>query len=149
MKTYADLDLEKIRDDCGLDFARHTYSKGQCSCCYGPLDMPAQYWANGKKPKKINVTRNVKGEINSYQWDRDTSNIPYILFKNTDNGGGRIKSLDEPVTDYTCVEYHFISEEQQHKVCEMLQEQLGEEYMVIAPKDQYHCVIIRLRDRFC
>lgn len=146
MKTYADLDLKKIRDDCGLDFARHTYSKGQCSCCYGPLDMPAQYWAKGKKPKKINVTRSEKGGIVSYQWDRDTSNIPYILFKNANNGSGRIKTLDEPVTDYTCVEHNFISEEQQHKVCKMLQEQLGEEYVVIEPENEYTCIIIRLRE---
>lgn len=34
MKTYADFDLIKIRDDCRLDFARHTYGPRQCSCCY-------------------------------------------------------------------------------------------------------------------
>ena len=53
MKTYADLDLFAIRDECGLYFARHTYSRNQCSCCYGPLDMPAKYWAKGKKPRLI------------------------------------------------------------------------------------------------
>lgn len=148
MKTYADLDLIKIRNECGLDFARHTYSKGQCSCCYGPLDMPAKYWAKGKKPKKINVTRNEKGRVTSYQWDRDTDEIPYILFKNANNGSGRIKSLDEPVRNYTCVEYHFVSEEQKHKVCQMLQEQLGAEYLVVEPENEYVCIEILLGEIF-
>ena len=100
IKIYADLDLKRIRDDCGLDFARHTYSKGQCSCCYTPLDMPTKYWAKGKKPKKINVTRDQKGDINSYQWDRDTNEIPFILFKNANNGCGVINSLEEPIKDF-------------------------------------------------
>lgn len=145
MKAYADLNLKKIRDDCGLEFARHTYSKGQCSCCYGPLDMPAQYWAKGKKPKKINVRRSKEGKIESFEWNKDVDKIPYILFKNANNGGGWIKSLNEPVKDYTYVKYHFISCEQRHKVCQMLQEQLGEEYVVIEPQSQYVCITIRLR----
>lgn len=146
MKTYADLDLKKIRDDCGLDFARHTYSQRQCSCCYGPLDMPAKYWTKGKKPKKINVEYNEKGDIVSFQWNRDIDKIPYILFKNAKNGSGAIKSLEEPIKGYICVEYNFVSEEQKHKVCQMLQEQLGNEYLVIEPDNDLCCIIIRLHE---
>lgn len=137
MKTYAELDLLKIRDECGLDFARHTYSKGQCSCCYGPRDMAAHWWVKGKKPKKIKI-----GE-GAYEWGGDTRNFTYILFKNADNGSGRIKNLSEPVKDYTCVEYRFKDEEQKNKVCQMLQDQLGDEYNVIVPKDESCCIIIR------
>lgn len=144
MKTYADLDLKKIRDDCGLDFARHTYSRGQCSCCYGPTDMSAKWWAKGKKPKKINKKYDNKGNLRSHQWDRDIDKIPYILFKNADNGNGRIKSLDEPVKNYTCIEYYFTSDEQKNKVCQMLQEQLGAEYYVQIPRDEYHCIVLFL-----
>lgn len=53
MKTYADLDLKAIREACDLDFAHYTYGRGQCSCCYGPLEMPAKYWRNRKKPKIV------------------------------------------------------------------------------------------------
>lgn len=44
MKKYGDLKLSKLRDELGLDFAHYTYLRGQCSCCYGPLDMSARYW---------------------------------------------------------------------------------------------------------
>lgn len=136
MKTYGELDLQKIREDCGLDFARHTYSRGQCSCCYGSLDMSARYWAKGKKPKRI---YNEQG----WYWDRDTEHFTYILFKNADNGSGHIKSLDEKIQDYTCIEYRFKDQEQKLKVCEMLSEQLGCEYNVEVPASDEVCIIIR------
>ena len=141
MKTYADLDLIKIRDECGLDFARHTYSKGQCTCCYGPTDMAAHWWAKGKKPKKIPI--DTSGRF--YKWDRDISNMTYILFKNAYNCGGRIKSLDEPIKDHTCIGYVFRDEEQKLKVCRMLQDQLGDEYKVEVPEDDLTCIIINYR----
>ena len=134
MKRYKDLDLIKIREACGLDFARHTYSKGQCSCCYGPLDMPIRkYWAKGKSPLDRHLT------------PKDMDNIPYILFKNAENGSGTVRLMDY-VEDYTCIEYNALSDEQMDKVCRMLQEQLGDEYIVQKPKDIYHCIIIRVKE---
>ena len=142
MKTYAELDLIKIRDECGLDFARHTYSRGQCTCCYGPMDMSAHWWAKGKKPKKIQIGESSCQTYSTYKWDRDISNITYILFKNADNGRGHIKSLDQPIEDHTCIEYIFRDEEQKLKVCQMLQDQLGDEYEVKVPKSDLTCIII-------
>lgn len=110
------------------------------------MPVPAKYWAKGKKTKKINVTRDQKGDINSYQWDRDTNEIPFILFKNANNGCGVINSLEEPIKDYTLIEHHFVSKEQKHQVCEMLQYQLSEEYVVVEPDDKLVCIVIRMRD---
>ena len=141
MKTYRDLDLKAIRDACGLDFAYHTYNKGHCSCCYGPLDM-GRGWAKGKKPKKIAVSEH------AFKWDKDTDNIAWILFKNAYNCGGRIKSLDEPIEDSTCISYHFTSEIQKIKVCNMLQQQLGSEYTVSIPEAECMCIVIRLTKNY-
>lgn len=62
MKIYKDLNMKKIREDNGLDFAHYTYLPGQCTCCYGPMDMPARYWRNSLKPLKV-------FDINSYELD--------------------------------------------------------------------------------
>lgn len=140
MKPYKDLDLLKIRDECGLDFARHTYSKGQCSCCYGPLDMAAHWWAKGKKPKKKQIADRV------WEWDRNTDEITFILFKNAANGSGVITSLEEPIKDNTRISYKFKDDKQKNKVCDMLQEQLGDEYEVIVPESKLKCIVIRLKE---
>ena len=124
MKIYKDLNLKAIRENCELDFARHTYSHGQCSCCYGPCDMPDRYWTKGKKP------------ANEYD-DKYT----YILFKNADNGCG-IKRFNDFIENYTCVEYRIKDDEQKNKVCKMLQEQLGNDYFVEVPDNDMKCIII-------
>lgn len=129
MKTYGDLELAKIRDACSLDFARHTYSRGQCSCCFGPMDMPDEYWAGGKKPV-----------------GKAIDELTYILFKNAENGRG-IRGLLSPVEDYTYVEYSFSSDEQKHQVCQMLQEKLGDEYVVNEPENSMICIEIRLKSK--
>ena len=139
MKTYRDLDLKTIRDSCGLDFAYHTYNKGQCSCCYGPLDI-GRGWAKGKRPKKIVL------DERTFTWDRDIDDIAWILFKNAWNGSGRIESLDEPIEDYTCIEYNFTSKEQMLNVCDMLQQQLGDEYSVEVPESNNVCIVLHLND---
>lgn len=141
-KTYAELDLKKIRDDCGLDFARHTYSPGQCSCCYGPEDMGKKWWAKGKKPKKIITKRDSSGKPCGYKWDRDINRCTFILFNNADNGSGPIKSLEEPIENYTYVSYNVSSREQLDKVCAMLQEQLGTDYLVEKPKNECYSICI-------
>lgn len=142
MKQYKDLDLKKIREACGLDFAHYTYRKGQCSCCYGPLDMAARYWKNGKKPVKISENRLIHYELDGKRFD--TSKMTYILFKNADNGSGRIKSKDELIKDYTCIGYKFKDDEQKNKVCKMLLEQLDKDYALAVPNDETYCIIILL-----
>lgn len=120
---YKELNLKKIRDDNGLDFAHYTYKKGMCSCCYGPKDLPKRYWKNG-----------VILEHDDYT---------YILFKNADNGSGVVKRDDE-IRSYQCISWRFPMEKLQ-KVCDDLQNQLGNNYVVIVPKDNFTCIIIEKR----
>lgn len=119
--TYGDLDLQKIRDENGLDFAHFTYLKGQCSCCYGPRDMPKRYWKDG--------------EIK----DKDYT---FILFKNANNGSG-IRRKKDFIDAYFDIEYSFHSKEQLHNVCESLQEQFGDNYVVVKPENEDTCIIVR------
>lgn len=149
MKTYADLDLMKIRDECGLDFARHTYSKEQCSCCFGPLDMPAEYWRGEGKPIELEQPVFKSGKAYDLTWNGElmrSEDISFILFQNAANGTGRIRSLNEPIRDNTCIRYQFKDEEQKRKVCQMLQEQLGDEYYVEVPEDDMTCIVIWLKE---
>lgn len=118
---YGDLNLKKIRDDNGLDFAHFTYQKGMCSCCYGPRDLPKRYWRGNIIPD-------------------DDYDYTYLLFKNADNGSGHVKKTDE-IDDYTCIEWGFPMEKME-KVCKDLQEQLGDEYVVLMPTDTYTCIQI-------
>lgn len=117
---YRDLNLKKLRDDNGLDFAHFTYSKGMCSCCYGPKDLPKSYWKDGIIP-----------EGDDYQ---------YILFKNADNGSGEVKRDDE-IKAYQCIEWDFPIEKLE-KVCRDLQEQLGNKYVVKVPESKDYCIVI-------
>lgn len=117
---YKDLDLKKIREDNGLDFAHFTYQKGMCSCCYGPKDLPKRYWRNNTIPEHYNYT--------------------YLLFKNADNGSGIVKRDDE-IDDYTCIEWDFQIEKLEN-VCKDLQTQLGDEYVVLKPKNVLSCILI-------
>lgn len=139
MKQYKDLNLRKIREECGLDFAHYTYQKGQCSCCYGPLDMPAIYWRNRNKPVKINNNGSIHYELNGEDFNK--LKMSYILFKNADNGNGTVKRTDE-IKDYTCIGYRFNDNSQKQKVCKMLLDQLDEDYAVAVPKDRSSCIII-------
>lgn len=122
MKTYGDLNLAKIRDDNDLDFAHFTYLPGMCSCCFGPLSFPKKYWKN----------REIK----------NSGMTTFILFENSDNGQG-IKRKKDVITDDD-ISYNFKDKEQCKKVCIDLQRQLGPEYTVIIPKDDYDCIKIKL-----
>lgn len=121
MKFYRDLNLAAIRDAVGIDFAHFTFGKGQCSCCYGPMDLPARYWKDGKKPE-----------------NRDTK-YTYLLFKNASNGSGTVTKND--AIDRVYVLYS-MTPEQVNMACEMLQEQLGYGYVVEEPKDHTQCIYI-------
>lgn len=118
---YGDLNLKKIRDDNGLDFAHFTYQRGMCSCCYGPRDLPKKYWRGNVIPD-------------------DDYDYTYLLFKNADNGSGHVKRADE-IDNYTCIEWDFPMEKLE-KVCKDLQEQLGDKYVVLMPTNTYTCIQI-------
>lgn len=118
---YGDLNLKKIRDDNGLDFAHFTYQRGMCSCCYGPRDLPKRYWRGNVIPE-------------------DDYDYTYLLFKNADNGSGHVKRTDE-IDNYTCIEWGFPMEKLEN-VCKDLQEQLGDKYVVLMPTDTYTCIQI-------
>lgn len=118
---YGDLNLKKIRDDNGLDFAHFTYQRGMCSCCYGPRDLPKRYWRGNIIPD-------------------DDYEYTYLLFKNADNGSGHVKRTDE-IENYTCIEWDFPVEKLE-KVCKDLQGQVGNEYVVMVPPNEWNCIII-------
>lgn len=145
MKQYKDLDLKKIMDAEDLDFAHWTYGRGQCSCCYGPLDMPARYWKNRKKPQKHYLTddkRVYNYRLNGEKFSSDS--MKYILFINACNGSGTVKG-DDLITDYTCIGYRLDYPSQVERVCDMLREQLDDDYVVQFPESSSHCIIIRLK----
>lgn len=123
---YKDLNLKKIRDDNGLDFAHFTYQPGMCSCCYGPKDLPKRYWRGNVIPEK------------SYD------DCTYLLFKNADNGSGHVKRADV-IQHYTCIEWKFPIEKLR-KICNDLQNQLPNYYAVMMPPNKSHCILI-LKDR--
>lgn len=119
---YRDLNLKKIREDNDLDFAHFTYQKGMCSCCYGPKHLPKRYWRGGVIPEHDNYT--------------------YLLFKNADNGSGVVKGNDEICCHlYDCIEWNFPIEKLEN-VCKDLQAQLGDEYIVLKPKDDSKCIVV-------
>ena len=122
--TYGDLDLKFIREAADIDFAHYTYKDGQCSCCYGPEDLPAKYWKDGV----------IK-----------TSNYSYILFKNANNGSGTVKKSDYlAYQDHICISWN-LSVKQLDKVVRLLRQQVGREFIVHKPEDEYTCIILDRR----
>lgn len=115
---YKELNLRKIREDFGLDFAHFTYLPGMCSCCYTPLDFPLRYWHGGVKPANMD-------------------NVQYLLFKNADNGRGCVKATDNIEKPY--IEWDFPMEKLA-PICKALQEQLGNEYVVLIPPNSSLCI---------
>ena len=142
MKQYKDLNLKEIREECELDFAHYTYGRGQCSCCYGPFDMPARYWKNSKKPTEVKDGRFVVGyEIDGKPFNK--KEMTYILFKNADNGCGTVTRNDE-IKDNTCVSFHFKDNKQKNKACQMLLDQLDSDYVLAVPEENDCCILILL-----
>ena len=124
---YKDLNLKKVRDDNGLDFAHFTYQPGMCSCCYGPKDLPARYWKNHKVAQ-------------------DGEEYTYILYKNANNGSGPVKRNEE-CKPYECVSWRF-PEEKLERVCRSLQEMYGPEWGVFVPHSHTHCIIITKKNAY-
>lgn len=119
-KTYSDLNLKAIREALNIDFAHFTYKQGQCSCCYGPKDLPKMYWKDRIIP--------------------EGDDYSYILFKNASNGSGTVMGRDY-IKRNQCIEWG-LNEEQLDGVCKMLQEQLGSGYKVIKPENNHTTIII-------
>lgn len=118
---YRDLNLRHLREVCDIDFAHYTYKRGQCSCCYGPKDLPPMYWRH----RKVLV-------------DVDYDDISYILFKNADNGGG-IRRANDELDRIEFIEWNLTSE-QLDKVIAELKRQVGDEYDVIYPESKLVCI---------
>lgn len=148
MIKYGQLDLKKIMADEDLDFARWTYSRGQCSCCYGPLEMPAKYWKDHKKPKIYFLDD--KKQLSAYQWPDGTrynsDNTRYILFKNACNGSGTVTE-DDIIRDYTCIGYRLKDMDQVRRIADMISEQLDDDYVVQCPDNMLTCIVIRVKER--
>lgn len=147
MKKYGDLNLRKIREDNDLDFAHFTYKRGQCSCCYGPLDMAERYWK--KKPVKVvdKVATKTTGGMFHYELDGKrftTSDIQYILFSNAANGSG-IKTKNDEIGKYTCVHWAMPIDKLK-KVCMDLKSQLGDDYTVYMPLNNLYSILIIRKD---
>lgn len=122
MLTYGNLDLKHLREVCDIDFAHFTYKKHQCSCCFGPKDLPARYWRNHTIP--------------------EGDDYSFILFKNAENGSGTVTKNDE-IRNNCCIEWS-LTEEQLDKVCNELQRQVDGYFIVIKPKDKYTCIQLRI-----
>lgn len=126
---YKDLDLKGLREKCDIDFAHFTYKKYQCSCCYGPKDLPAKYWRNNTIPT-----------------DKDYSEISYILFKNAYNGSGRVKREDY-LSDKKTINIEWnLNDEQLNSVCKELERQVNTEFKVIKPNSHYSCIQLERKD---
>lgn len=121
MKQYKDLNLKKIRDEFGLDFAHFTYQKGMCSCCCGPEDLPKKYWKDG-------IVKD--------------NNYSYILFKNADNGSG-VKTRNDVIEDYTCIEWEIPDSVDVTDICRAILNQLDGDYCIEIPKTKNFCIVIR------
>lgn len=147
-KTYGELDLAKIRDTVGLDFAHFTYTGNRCSCCYGPHDLPARYWKG----------KNLKEKLANRAKGAKTLDYEYILFKNSSNGSGQVTKNDvickrnkkdfffDRYGPYRSVYIQWkMTEDKLDKVCKMLQEQLGDAYEVIKPCDIDTCIEIKIK----
>lgn len=65
----------------------------------------------------------------------------YILFKNSENGSGTVTRFDE-IDHKTYISYHVDNEKQMKLIVEELQNQLGNYYKVISPKNFGTCIII-------
>lgn len=108
---YKDLNLAKVRDDNGLDFAHYTYKRDQCCCCYGPKDLPKRYWKNHVIPKG--------------------NNYSYILFNNASNGDGAVRANDI-IKPISYISWRF-PVDKLTAVGMSLQEQFPDNYKVLIP----------------
>ncbi len=117
---FEELNLKQIREDNGLDFAHFTFLKNMCSCCSTPLEFPARYWHRGIKPQSMD-------------------NVQYLIFKNADNGSGRVTKNDD-ISEYECILWQF-PVEKLGKICKDLEQQMGNEYEILVPGSELFCIL--------
>ena len=149
---YKDLDLRAIMEAENLDFAHWTYQRGQCSCCYGPEDQPKRYWRNGDRPEDVygypgldvQTRKPIFHFVKIWKGKRYDYSARTILFKNANNGSGTVRRNDEIRYDY--IEYNLDDMAQVQRVCNLLQQQLGEEYEVVCPDDMMRCIKIKRKE---
>ena len=134
-QTYGDLDLIELRKKLDLDFAHFTYLPRQCSCCYGPYDLPARYWKN-------NIIPESRGPID------------FILFKNACNGSGWVRRTTS-LRDYECISWNLRSDpkygeplteqemERLDEICQELSRVYGPDWYVQVPASSSVCIIIQ------
>lgn len=129
MKTYGELNLKKIRNKCGLDFAHFTYPLGMCPCCTTIMDFPAKYWREGRRPTFVEPEEAyMKGHYELDGKPVAIDDFSYILFANSNKQGGYAAKGSK--IDSVYVACHFKDDEQMKNVLCMLSEQLGNEYVV-------------------
>jgi hypothetical protein len=155
MQKYKELNLKKLRTEAGLDFAHFTFLRGQCSCCYSPLDMPDRYWAKGRRPQMVDIKRDTKGNILSWNYDRPLKDVQYILFKNAANVNGVVTRNDVicewPARDrenphysprYSIAIIWNFPMEKMDLVLKGLRTQLDADYEVLRPAGKNRCIEI-------
>lgn len=128
-KKYGELNLRDLREKADLDFAHFTYKRGMSSCIHSPRNLPKKYWRDRFILPK-----------DAYDFKEGDKGYTFLLFKNSDNGNGIVTKKDY-ISNYTCVEWGFPFEKLD-LVCSLLQEQLGEDYYVEKPDNQYRCIVI-------
>jgi hypothetical protein len=102
------------------------------------LDLPGRYWKGGKKPVEVEIDGFTHYEFGGKRVR--SGDIQYILFKNAYNGSGRVKR-DDKIKDYQCIEWKFPMEKM-NKICRDLQDQVGDDYVVMVPPNRMCCIII-------
>lgn len=167
MQTYGSLNLAKVRDENGLDFAHFTYRRWQCSCCYGPVDLAARYWVKESRPMVIEYQRHgIKRQddaegITDAEY-RSLTDAQYILFKNANNGCGYVtandticlppKWIEGKRSSWRLPRYIAVNImwnfplEKMDGVIASLRAQLDSDYVVIKPDNEHTCIIIRHKD---
>lgn len=132
-QVYGDLDLIGLRKKLDLDFAHFTYLPHQCSCCYGPYDLPARYWKNNTIPES-------------------RESIDFILFKNAYNGSGWVRRTT-PLRDYECISWNLKSDpsgqlteketERLDEICQEISRAYGPDWYVQVPASISGCIVIQ------
>lgn len=135
MKKYADLKLKEIAKKAGLDFA-HWSCRGSCSCCVDFMYFPQKFFTKSKATL-------------------DEDNLQFILFKNAYNGSGDVdkdhiicyQSFESGKKASNRLYPVFVGwsfdEQNLDSVINLLQEQLGNKYKVIKPKNTKEAIEIQ------
>ena len=78
---------------------------------------------------------------NKKKLDAGNKAFTYILFKNACNSSGSVKKKD-PIKDFQCISYNVTDDAQLQLICDELQKQLGDDFIVFRPKTYKTCIMI-------